>query len=326
MSIHLAIIGAGQLGSRHLQALNQIDRPAVISIVDPNSDSLNIARNRFGEMPSNRFVDAVNYFQRIDDVTHDIEVAIIATTADVRRQVIEELTSKVNIGNLILEKVLFQKLADYDEIPQLLETKQIEAWVNCTRREWPFYQNLRQEIQNTNLLEFSVNGSDFGLASNLIHFIDLISYFNGVQDLEIRTGMLTPAVFESKKYNFIELFGTVTGSFRDDSKFFISSYREGYIPLTIKIVSTSAILHIVEEIGKAWVARISNNWRWEEEIFKIPFQSQLSHLTVQQILNSGTCNLTPLSESVKLHKPMIHSFLNHIRQIKGIDSETCPIT
>ena len=34
---HIVIIGAGQLGSRHLQGLSRVDRAIRISVIDPDS-------------------------------------------------------------------------------------------------------------------------------------------------------------------------------------------------------------------------------------------------------------------------------------------------
>ena len=39
----IAIIGAGQLGSRHLQALVAVDFPLTVQVVDPSNEALKIA-------------------------------------------------------------------------------------------------------------------------------------------------------------------------------------------------------------------------------------------------------------------------------------------
>jgi ubiquinone/menaquinone biosynthesis C-methylase UbiE len=45
--VNIAVVGAGQIGSRHLQALSLIDREARLQIVDPSSQSLATAKERF---------------------------------------------------------------------------------------------------------------------------------------------------------------------------------------------------------------------------------------------------------------------------------------
>ena len=41
------VIGAGQLGSRHLQALKLVQNDLSISVVDPFQASLDVAKERF---------------------------------------------------------------------------------------------------------------------------------------------------------------------------------------------------------------------------------------------------------------------------------------
>jgi len=90
---HIAIIGAGQLGSRHLQGLSRIKQEINISVIDPNPFALEIARQRFVEMPENPLIQSVAYLDSFVEFVQPVELAIIATNADVRRNVIEELVS-----------------------------------------------------------------------------------------------------------------------------------------------------------------------------------------------------------------------------------------
>ena len=41
---HIAAIGAGQIGSRHIQALKKIDRKILISVIGPNLCALELAK------------------------------------------------------------------------------------------------------------------------------------------------------------------------------------------------------------------------------------------------------------------------------------------
>ena len=107
--VKIVIIGSGQLGSRHLQALSLLDRPALIFVVDPNEDSLKLAEKRFLEISNagNRIVD-VKYCSSIDKIPNHIDLAIISTNSDIRRAIIENLLNCCRVNYLILEKVLFR--------------------------------------------------------------------------------------------------------------------------------------------------------------------------------------------------------------------------
>ena len=84
----IAIIGAGQLGSRHLQGLTKINQAIDITVIEPNPDALNLAKNRYEEMPVNPLVRSVSYVSSLKSISQDLDLAIIATNANVRRKVI----------------------------------------------------------------------------------------------------------------------------------------------------------------------------------------------------------------------------------------------
>ncbi len=96
----IAVIGAGQLGSRHLQAIAKIDIPVEVQVIDPSHESLNIAKERFDQIPLNPNVNRVSFSESLDDVHSEIDVCIVATNSDVRALVIKELLLRKN-GDII---------------------------------------------------------------------------------------------------------------------------------------------------------------------------------------------------------------------------------
>ena len=53
---NIAIIGAGQLGSRHLQGLKLAKLPIKIQVVDSSAESLAVAKSRYEEVVTNHKV------------------------------------------------------------------------------------------------------------------------------------------------------------------------------------------------------------------------------------------------------------------------------
>jgi len=141
--INIAIIGAGQLGSRHLQALASLKQNVFIQVIDSSVDSLKTAEIRFKEV-SAPFNGLISFHTEITALKKNIEIAIIATSSKVRRTVVEQLVANSKVQHLILEKFLFVKEEDYDAVDKLLDTHHIKTWVNCPRRMMPFYQELLQ--------------------------------------------------------------------------------------------------------------------------------------------------------------------------------------
>jgi len=60
--------------------------------------------------------------------------------------------------------------------------------------------------------------------------------------------------------------------------------------------------------------------------FRMPFQSELTSILVEQILIEGSSFLTPLIESESIHIPMLHAFTQHISAVTGKELAKCPIT
>ena len=60
--------------------------------------------------------------------------------------------------------------------------------------------------------------------------------------------------------------------------------------------------------------------------FRMPFQSELTSILVEQILIEGSSFLTPLIESESIHIPMLRAFTQHISAVTGKELAKCPIT
>ena len=178
---HLGIIGTGQIGSRHLQALALIDRPVSIQVVDPSPASLKTARERFNEVKGSGNVEHVEYLKDISEMTPELDCVLIATKADIRRQALEQLLAQKHVSYLILEKVLFQKKDDFEAVNALLNRCNVKTWVNFPRRVWPIYQELKKKLTNVNTVDFNVTGSRWGLGCNGLIFLISLHFSRTVQ-------------------------------------------------------------------------------------------------------------------------------------------------
>ena len=98
---NIVLIGVGKLGSRHLQALSQIQiGDTNLFVVDPSISALNLGKERFNEMPSNKNITSVNYFTDLDNLSiNEIDLAIVATTSEHRKLVIKALSKTYKINN-----------------------------------------------------------------------------------------------------------------------------------------------------------------------------------------------------------------------------------
>lgn len=307
------IIGAGQLGSRHLQALKNVRRPLAITVVDPSADSLAVARERYDAVAAGQHTHQIEYTQHIPHTGGQIDLAIVATNANIRKEVIMETLQKNSVKYMIMEKLLFQKTADFHEIDKLLAMTGTNAWVNCSMRVMPFYRAAKQEIAGNKIL-YQVTGSQYGLVTNAIHYLDHIAYLTGSLNYDIDTASLDFPPIPSKRKGFLELNGTLTARYADGSMGVITCYPEGNAPVQVEIFSRNVRMIVREAEGKAWVSRESENWQWIEADARIPYQSEMTAGLVEDILVHGTCKLAPYQDSVKAHLNLLEpllAFLNH---------------
>ena len=323
----IAIIGAGQLGSRHLQGLKRINRKINVAVVEPNFAAVETAKNRFNAMPGESLVQNVDYLTDIRQLSQHIDVAIIATNADIRRDVVEQMLEETDVDKLILEKVAFQSVVDFESVLECLRRKHARAWINCTRRMYPIYKALKDKLAHESRISFHVGGKNWGMACNSIHHIDLFSYLTGDASIELDGSGMDREIYRGKRGGFVEFGGYLTGrSSRADSISLADYKADKGVSISLHIVCDNAEFLIHEMDGVVTHAEKKNAWEVRKETVKIPFQSELTHLAVQKLLDQGTSELTPAEESFKLHKPMLETFNRHLEKFSKKTYQKCPIT
>ena len=322
----IALIGAGQIGSRHLQALAKSEIPICVEVVSRTSQSLVKARERFEKVQGSGFVKSIKYLQTIRSLSNSIDIAIIATNADVRRKVIEELIQYKKTRFLLLEKVVFQSIQDFQEIIKLLKTNQVKAWVNCPRRMYTFYLEVQKYLGNGEQIVCDIRGGNWGMGCNSIHFIDLISFVSRDTDFSITRSDLDLRILASKREGFLEFTGSLQGITGNGSKFSLIADKESSVPFVINITGDTSRYLIFESEGKAIQAHKSKNWKDEEIQFQVPYQSQLTHIAVSKILVTEQSGLTPLEWPFELHKPLLETFTKDLEHVMKRGYGSCPIT
>mgnify|MGYP006094905473 CR=1 FL=1 len=321
----ILLIGAGGIGSRHLQGLKRSTIPIEIGIVDPSKSSLEIAKGRYNEVENNEKIKEINYYSNLEDVSSKIDLAIVATTSEVRGNVIKELLKNKVVNNLVLEKVLFQTIDEYIEIEELLQLKNVKCWVNHPRRMHPFYVDLKQKLKDTNQLSFNLQGGDWGLACNALHYIDLLAYLVNGQKLELNNEFLDGQIYSSKREGFKEVNGLLIG--KVGNHVFTLYCQENNAPMVLSIISDDMIVKINEVDGKVIYYENRKGWKEEEISQKIEYyQSELTHLLIEDILLIGKCDLTTYSQAKEFHVPFIKCIKEHFEKISGVIQNSCQIT
>lgn len=303
---NVLIVGAGQLGSRHLQGVLKINLPIHIEVYDISIESLHLSEVRSNEVEKANSKTNIKFIDDFNQISNNINLVIIATTSADRFNLFTKLVNTFKISNFILEKIIFQQEQDYDKTLAILRKNKINCWVNCPRRTYSIYREIKEKLPNVENLQVTVNGKNWGLACNSIHFIDLFSYLTNETEFSFNNNI--SEVINSKRENYFEFLGELTVNTNSGSSLQMISILENENLFTITIESENFIWEIFElenyanEINKKYKNSITS------VSFTTPFQSDLTNLYVNNILSNVKCTLPSFYDSFYYHKKMINSF------------------
>ncbi len=320
---NVLLVGAGQIGSRHLQGLSKSKLVTQIDVVDPSQESLVIAQERWEQVKRNDKDISVRYLGDLSEVNAEYDTVLIATCSKYRLGVLVELATKVSFKNLILEKFLFPKLSDYLEAEKLIQEKGIRAWVNCPNRMMPIYKRIKNLNKSGGRLFYSVQGGSFGMACNAIHYLDLISYLTGDDSLELSGALLEKGEAASKRENYVEYYGSLVGSSKNGSQIILSSMKQDDLSVVHSITGEAFQANLDEIHG---FIRFNDGSGWKEEQIGLSYQSELTGIAVDEICMKGSCDLPLFAESSQLHQKILTVFLKHSFGEDFNEETVCAIT
>jgi len=317
----IVLLGAGQLGSRHLQGLAKLDLKADIWVVDPHEDSLETALERYNEVSP---MVRAQFFTSLDKTQlTDADLAIVATNADIRPAALDELLQKVSVRNLVLEKVAFQSVDIFKKQIKKLDDRNIKTWVNCPRRLYPLYLQLKSELKGVKDLNMEISGNDWGMGCSTIHFVDLFAFLTSDPDVSVTGHSLDKKLHKSKRPGFYELTGAIEfGNSRGKLRV-VSEDKEG-ISLQITII-TPDVKIVINELAREYYSTTPDADSVRSS-FTVPYQSGLTTEMAKDVLLKGKCGLTEVHESLKHHEIILPVYTNHFAHLLGRELDFCPIT
>lgn len=323
----IALIGAGNIGSRHLQGLAGGSLLCDIHVVEPNVASAALSRERFETALAGNDEPSLRCFwhNRIQDLPHEVAVAVIATGAGPRRSIVEQLIGHATIQFLVLEKFLFQKISDYQIVETLLQTYDITAFVNTPRRCWPGYKDLKSRIPVDVPIKLVAGTTPRnGLATNAIHMVDLLGFLAGDDILLTLDGsQLRQSMRQSRHAGSVEFDGILSGRSSRGDILLYQTYAE-YTDADHLIVDVDRMVYRINE-GAGVMDILKEGELVESVKFPILLQSDLTGAIVSDLLQRGGCDLPTYKTSSTLHLQCLQAFL----QVDGgeiSDDVACNIT
>ena len=330
MSATILITGAGQLGSRYLQGLNNCSETLDIYVNDISEQSLQIAKQRWEQVVKTISPDSVSemtvpaiqhkvtFISSFEKIPKKINIAIVATNADVRPQVVKQIEANFEVCYWILEKVLAQSMSMLSEILALTQNSS-GAWTNIPRRMMAWHKQIRERLRSESTLKITGSGALWGLASNGAHYLDLVSWWTDEKLRKIDTSKLDSKWIESKRKGFYEITGKITADYSGGTRLVLESRQEGS-PFKMKVEGQNSVWEIDEIKGVA-VGSNGVMIRGKKEI-----QSFMISKLVDGFLAGKNCELPKLSDSVEMHRIFLCSLLEHWNKVNRRNDETLPIT
>ncbi len=304
--------GCGNIGFRHLQAIAAMPTPAHVTIVEPNM----AAHARITDFTgSHTGPHLFTLLAALPDAPATFDLAVIASSADVRRAIVEAILARHSVRMMVLEKVLFQRISDLDAVSAKLVQHGVTAFVNCGRRYFPGYLAARDRWAHARPLHIEVAGAAFGMCSNGIHLLDLAEFLNAAPVVSVDASGLKPGSIPAKRAGCVEVFGTLQAKLSNGATLRVTCADSDAMSIAVSVNGKGVSAQIDElarqlaEAGQptAFGARnVSECW----EIY-------------DQCLREQTCGLTPFANSTGQHRLFLAALNNHL----GLGANAlCPIS
>ncbi|MEY2371399.1 Gfo/Idh/MocA family oxidoreductase [Lysinibacillus capsici] len=306
---NIAIIGAGQLGSRHLQALAQLEEDVSFYIVDPSNLSLGVSIERFNEV--NHDKKSLKALNNVSELPRVLEFVIISTNSKQRLDVLRELLNHAEVKYLLLEKFLFPHIWEYEEAKKLLNNTKTKVYVNCVKRMWPNYQELKSLLKLEKNIHFELSGGQWNLASNAIHFLDFFLYMTNESFVHVDTSLLDNELSNNKRDGYVEFMGTLKMITPNLNTLVLTSKSNNTEPYQIRISSNNYKIEIFEVQEKCIV-------NGKEMEFKMYYQSNLTNIVYLQLCHRGDCDLVDFKTAADEHMMLLRAFNSYLDGREGI--------
>lgn len=308
MSASIAIIGCGNIGSRHLQSVSGLPFETKIDIVEPNVTACTLAKERLKEVQHGSN-DNISWHQSIDKIK-DSDLVVVSTPSTGRVDLINQL---LKLGNrrFLIEKMVCQSQDEYDLLLSEMQKHQVKGWVNTNRRYFKTYKLIKNAFKDASDLSLSVIGANPRLGTSSIHYIDLFCWLLSDYEINLNGELLEIELFPNKRGSHLKEFaGTVVGSLKNKSTLTITFVPDQEPPSIVSLVGNNNAIVIDETNEK--IDDPANQLKGQNE-FKFEHTSELTKVIAQDILKYDSCMLPTIQELYRPHCELFRIFNNHIK-------------
>jgi predicted dehydrogenase len=168
VTVSIAVIGAGFMGTNHARVLSSLPGARLAAIVDTDAAKARAVAAEFGSV----------HAASIDDVDGEVDAAVVATPTETHRSI--ALSALARDWHVLVEKPLALSVEEAEEIVQaadgagrMLAVGHIERF-NPASLDLPRYVTAPQFIQSRRLSPYTDRGEEGVVLDMMIHDVDLI--------------------------------------------------------------------------------------------------------------------------------------------------------
>lgn len=305
MNFRLLLVGLGNLGFRYLEGIIKIEN-IEIYVLDSDEGAYLGVMNKLKLSHKNLSLNRIKNLDNIDNVPFKFDLIIFATTAGGRVKLIQDILNRTSTKFIIIEKVIAQSNAELDDLKLFLQKKSIIAWINTPRRLMDSWINVKKSLQNKFPIDFKLEGKKWGLASNSIHFLDLLEWLTETKIQKIKLIDKNGPLYETKRSGYFDITGKIQGYYQDGSKFQLISNNS----------SNEVVIDIVDNIKHRIQINETKNFILYDisssQPFEIIKQSELIVEILSKIILSSNSDLPEFNSSYTNHNHLFKTLSSNI--------------
>jgi predicted dehydrogenase len=309
MKIKIAIVGIGNIGKRHLQALDNVKPRLPIVCYDNNaaaqaSVKVFCAANSIETKEISFSHDLVTLLAEIDRRT----IVIVASTATSRVGLIQKVLRRRPLA-VIAEKPVCQNENDYRALIRAARRARVPVYVNFTRHMYDFYRTAKKEIKTTENMAFTAMFSG-GMACIGIHMMELATWLMAAKKFKILYAH-NRFVYETKRRGFYDCAGEMLVRFdRSKLAFFKAEKLSG--AFSIKLAGHQREYNWYEYSNKMTAIDVTGEFSSDyiATDITIPYISQLTDKVVVDLRRNQRTKILPTLEQAFLAHKLLFTYLN----------------
>lgn len=313
--MNVLVVGFGNMGCRHVQAFLH-DLEYNVFVVEPDNTIFKVNLERIGGDE-----DMVSRISLDECLNGFFDFAVIATSANVRFDLLKTIIG-LGIKGILLEKVVFQSISQFDEALKLIVENDVKVYCNFLNRYSKSYRKIKEEISDGSKINFTVTGGQWGFACNALHYIDLFKYLTGSNVSLVKSNLVKSDEPNSRGHNFVEVYGQQVWETERGDKLFISSDAANTTGRgTEGQISIKDLIHYIDENTFKYFV-VGGVKKLEIRNFDTPMASKLTKTLFKEI-TLDVIQLPDVRETMHYHL----QFFEAINECLGLKkSDLCPIT